>query len=215
MTIIPYIEICSDMLQLKYSMSEKKAGFFFGLPYLMSVVLLPLIGRLSDHIGMRIKSVILSSLIFIATFTTSMLMPSCTDSCYNELYSIVLLGLGYSLYVANIFPCIPFVVEEKVLGSAYGISITMINVALSISPSIIGYLQDNTSREFGYYWVMCYFAGMNVLGLILHLIIHCVDFKHYNGILDRNAKQAKEDAKLQELPDPNPEIEVKKKLEHI
>lgn len=121
-------------------MNEKKAGFLFGVPYLMSVVLLPLIGLVSDYIGLKVKAVIFSSVIFIATFTTSMLMPSCTDSCSNELYSIVMLGIGYSIYVSMIFPCIPFVVQEKVTGSAFGISITMINIALSISPSIIGYL---------------------------------------------------------------------------
>lgn len=140
LTTIPYIEICSDLLQTKYSMDEKKAGFLFGVPYLMSVVLMPIIGLFSDFIGLRIKCVIFSSFILIAAFLTSMLMPSCNDSCNNELYTIVLLGIGYSVYVAVIFPCIPFVVEEKVVGSAFGISITMINIALSVSPSINGYL---------------------------------------------------------------------------
>ena len=120
-------------------MPVKKAGILFGLPYLISVVLLPIIGLFSDFLGNRVKIVILSSLVLIGAFLTSLLMPSCND-CYYEMYTIVIFGIGYSMYVGTIYACIPFVVEERLVGSAFGITFTMINIALSISPSIIGYL---------------------------------------------------------------------------
>ena len=112
MTIVPYIEILSDLLQTKYKMPINKAGILFGLPYLISVFLLPIIGLYSDFLGNRVKIVIFSSLILIGAFSSSLLMPSC-DDCLNELYSIVIFGIGYSLYAGTIYACIPFVVEER------------------------------------------------------------------------------------------------------
>jgi hypothetical protein len=57
---------------------------------------------------------------FIATFTTSMLMPKC-DQCYNEVYPLVMLGFAYTVYASVIWGSIPYAVEPKNVGTAFGI----------------------------------------------------------------------------------------------
>lgn len=48
----------------------------------------------------------------------------------------------------------------------------------------------------------------------MHLIIYCVDRKYYDGVLEKPTQKI-DDPKLKELPDPYPEKEVIRKIEHI
>jgi hypothetical protein len=48
-------------------------------------------------------------MILILAFASSIMMPEC-QKCYNELYPLVLVGIGYSIYAAAIWGSVPYVV---------------------------------------------------------------------------------------------------------
>ena len=110
MSIMPYIQVASDLLQTKYHFDKITAGYLFGVPYIISAVSSPLLGYAIDRVGMRARLICLSSCILILAYSTSMYMPECYR-CYNEMYPLVLTGIGYSIYAAAIWGSIPYLVK--------------------------------------------------------------------------------------------------------
>jgi hypothetical protein len=64
--------------------------------------------------------VILSSLILSAAHGINMIIPGC-DQCYSELAPLIMVGVGYSIYAAALWGSIPYVVEARTVGTAFGI----------------------------------------------------------------------------------------------
>lgn len=121
MSVFPYVQNCSDMLQRKYGFDKVTAGQLFGVPYVISAVASPFLGALIDKIGKRAMLICLSSTILIIGFIASMMMPEC-HQCYNELYPLILTGVGYSIYASAIWGSIPYVVPENAVGTAFGLA---------------------------------------------------------------------------------------------
>ena len=71
----------------------------------MSTLLFPIIGNIADRIGKRLNLILLSTIIVIfAYLLMNFIYPT---------YSLFLLGIGYSIYAAIIWPLISFLVPEK------------------------------------------------------------------------------------------------------
>ena len=195
MSVFPYIQVASDLLQSKYHFDKVHAGYLFGVPYIISAILSPILGLTIDHVGKRALLIILSSLILTCAYATSMMMPEC-DQCYNEMYPLVLTGIGYSIYAAAIWGSIPYLVDENSVGTAFGIATAIQNIGLVISPTLVGLIKDNTKTvDHGYFWVNAYFVVINLIGLALNISLYYIDIHYNNGVLDKvdNSAEIKED----------------------
>jgi MFS family permease len=185
MSVFPYIQISSDLLQTKYSFDTKTAGYLFGIPYIISAVSSPFLGLAIDKIGKRAFLICLSSAILILAYGTSMMMPGCYK-CYNELYPLVLTGIGYSIYAAAIWGSIPYVVEPNTVGTAFGMATAFQNIGLCIAPTFVGWIKDNTKQiDHGYFWVNVFFVFVNIIGLVLNVTLYYIDIKKNGGVLDK------------------------------
>ena len=92
MSVFPYIQICSDLLQKKYHFGKVKAGYLFGIPYIISACASPFIGYGIDKFGRRAFLICMSSVILTMGFASSMMMPEC-NQCYNEVLPLILTGV--------------------------------------------------------------------------------------------------------------------------
>lgn len=91
-----------------------------------------------------------SMVIFLAAFTTTLIdpRPSCPDKgdCpgadpnYLVLIPFSLLGLGYSVYAAAMWGCIPYTVRPNLVATAFGICTSIQNIGLSTSPLAVGWI---------------------------------------------------------------------------
>lgn len=82
-----------------------------------------------------------------------MLLPPC-EECYSEIFPMILIGLGYSLFAAALWAAIPYVVEPRTVGTAFGITTAIQNIGMSFAPTLASSIHDATlSTDFGYYWV--------------------------------------------------------------
>lgn len=77
MSVFPYIQYASDVLQKKYNFSPEEAGSMSGYPYIISACSSPFLGFMIDKIGKRAVLITCSSIVLIIAYLTSMLMPSC------------------------------------------------------------------------------------------------------------------------------------------
>ena len=68
---------------------------------------------------------------------------------------MLLIGIGYSIYAASLWACIPYVVEPRTIGTAYGFAMAIQNIGMSFAPTFGNMIADNTKNvDFGYYWVI-------------------------------------------------------------
>ena len=74
----------------------------------------------------------------LACIVTMLISPSteAEGANYMCLIPLALLGIGYSVYAAALWGCIPYTVPAKLIGTAYGITTAVQNVGLTISPLI-------------------------------------------------------------------------------
>jgi hypothetical protein len=82
-----------------------------------------------------------------------------------------------------------YVVEEKVVGSAFGMAMSLQQVGVTIVPLIIGAIEDKSSISGGYVQVSILLAGLSFVGLIFSFLIYNYDLKHGKVLLATDAKR--------------------------
>lgn len=185
MSVFPYIQNASDLLQTKYGFDKVTSGFLFGVPYIISAITSPFIGAGIDKFGKRAFLVCMSSVILIIAYTASMMMPEC-HQCYNEVYPLVLTGIGYSIYAAAIWGSVPYVVAPAQVGSAFGMATAIQNIGLVFAPTAVGYIKDQTkSVDYGFFYMNSFFILINIIGLIMNMGLYYIDIYRNNGVLDK------------------------------
>jgi uncharacterized membrane protein len=75
------------------------------------------------------------------------ILPDCDDACFRAVVPSILLGISYSTYSCILWSNVAFVVPEKTLGTAFGILAVVQNIVGSVSPYVVGYLNDNTTAQ--------------------------------------------------------------------
>jgi MFS family permease len=196
MSVFPYIQVASDLLQTKYGFDSTTAGYLFGIPYIISACSAPFLGMFIDKFGKRALLCCVSSGILIMAYSISMMMPEC-DKCHNEVYPLVLTGIGYSIYASAIWGSVPYVVEPHTVGTAFGLTTAIQNVGLVLAPTIVGVIKDNT-HSVGpgskYHFVFAFFILINVIGLVLNLSLYFIDINHNDAVLDSVDKGSSDEA---------------------
>ena len=152
--------------------SIAKAGWVMSEPYVMSAALTPVLGSLVDKCGYRADLVLLSAVCLLVTH----LMLSFTMIPAEIL--LVGMGLGYSVFASVIWPAIPSVVEQRLLGTAYGMITVLQNMGLTVLPLAIGVVHDVSvahapAIDPNPYWaVTLFFALLALSGIICSLVLN-------------------------------------------
>lgn len=118
-----------------------------------------------------------------------MSLPSCPDGekCYSELGPLVLVGIGYSIYAAALWGSIPYVVEAKTVGTAFGFCTAIQNAGMAVAPTIVGAIIDATKTDSskGYFWASAFWAVISIIGILLNIWLYIDDIKNHGGQLNK------------------------------
>ena len=127
-----------------------------------------------------------SSVFILLACIITMLIPPADpgNPQYLVLIPLILLGLGYSVYAAALWGCIPYTVPARLIGTAYGLTTAVQNIGLTISP-LISSVCLNTTKQQGYFWLMMYFSMLAIVGIILNVWLYMDDIKNRGGVLDK------------------------------
>lgn len=157
------------------------------MPYIISGILSPLLGITIDKIGKRALFIMTSSVLILIACIVTTLIPAAdgpNDPNYLTLIPLTLLGVGYSVYAAALWGCIPYTVPARLVGTAYGICTSVQNIGLTISP-LVSSACLNTSKEDGYFALMMYFSGLACVGIVFNVWLYIDDLRNRGGILDK------------------------------
>ena len=101
------------------------------------------------------------------------------------LVTILVLGVSFSLVPASMWPSVPKIIDEKVLGSAYCLIFWVQNIGLCLVPLLIGNLRVATG---GYLVPMIVFASFGVLAFVFSIFLKIEDKRKNYGLELPNKK---------------------------
>ncbi|KAF9126772.1 hypothetical protein BGX30_015091 [Mortierella sp. GBA39] len=181
---VPFNHISSDFLQKKWYMKNPtKAGAVMSIPDIVSSVGSPLCGYLVDRFGHRARYIPLSAVLLIWTHV------QLGFTFITPIIGMLILGLAYSLFASVLWPCIPFLVKDHQLGTAYGLVTIALNISLTIFPMIVAWILDITDGS--YLYVEGLFIILAFIGLLLSILLNVLDHRQ-GGYLQLNEEPTAE-----------------------
>ena len=178
---------------------RQSAETVFAVFPLLAVGITPILGNYVDHKGKAATMLVLGSLLLIACHLTfAFVLPAFKGSEVGGIIvaylTILVLGASFSLVPASLWPSVPKLVDEKIIGSAYALIFWIQNIGLWLFPLLIGKVLDATNPgvtnqdQLDYTAPLVMLASLGVAALVLGLVLKVVDKKKGLGLEEPNIK---------------------------
>ena len=192
--IFPFQKFATDMLASKLDISIKDAAAMFSYFPIGAMVLTPFIGAFLDRKGLGATMMLYGAILLTVSHLIFALVPAEAFTNVVAYATIVVLGLAFSLVPASMWPSVPKIVEDRFLGSAYGLIFWIQNIGLLAVPILIGWalsaanpgvadaIAAGENVKYDYTIPELIFAGFGVLAMVLSLVLKAVDKKQGFGL---------------------------------
>lgn len=194
--VFPFQAFCPDFLHNKFNLSLKMSGMLSSLIIWGTIVFTPIFGKFVDKRGKRATLMFYgSAMLFIAHLILSL-------TYITPYIAMFIIGIGFSLVPAAMWPAVARIVEEKRLGTAYGIMTSIQNLGLFAFPIIAGKITDVANKgitnemltagtaTLDYTYTIIMFAGLGLVGFLFAYLLKRED--------KRNTKFGLEKAEMEE-----------------
>lgn len=168
--VFPFQAFCPDFLHNKFGLSLKMSGMLSSLIIWGTILCTPIFGKFVDKKGKRATLMFYGSgMLFIAHLMLSL-------TYLTPYVSMFIIGIGFSLVPAAMWPAVARIVEEKRLGTAYGIMTSIQNFGLFAFPILAGKITDVANKgitnemlaagttTLNYTYTIIMFAGLGLVG---------------------------------------------------
>lgn len=177
--IFPFQKYAINMLQCNLDFTAEKAGLIFSVFPLGAAAITPILGNYLDRRGKGASMLIFGALLMIICHLTfALALPALKGSMAGPIIAftaIILLGISFSLVPAALWPSVPKLVDDRLLGSAYAVIFWIQNIGLFAFPMIIGNVLAAVNPgitdplQYNYTVPMLVFASLGVFALLLGL----------------------------------------------
>ena len=203
--IFPFQRYGANMLQCNLDgiTAEAASNIFRWFP-IGAAVITPFLGNFLDRKGKGATMLIGGALLLICCHLIFAFILPETKSALLAYSTIVLLGISFALVPAALWPSVPKIIDEKVLGSAYCLIFWVQNIGLCFVPKLIGNILTSTNEDnpaviaakqagsdfipYDYTVPLVVFAGFGILALIIAIYLKAVDKKRGYGLEEPNIK---------------------------
>ena len=126
---------------------RQSAETIFAVFPLLAVGITPILGKFVDTKGKAASMLMVGSILLIAchltfAFILPMFKGSGVGGVFVAYITILVLGASFSLVPASLWPSVPKLVDNKVIGSAYALIFWIQNIGLWLFPLLIGKILD-------------------------------------------------------------------------
>ena len=184
--IFPFQRYATNFLELTLDISAEEGAQLFSCFPILAMVLTPFLGFFLDRVGKGASMLMIGSVIMTACHLCFAFLLPVFPYKWLALLIIVILGVSFSLVPAALWPSVPKIIDEKILGSAYCLIFWVQNIGLCFVPKIIGALKMSTG---GYLVPMIVFSSFGVLALLLSLVLKAEDLKKGYGLEKPNIEK--------------------------
>jgi MFS family permease len=192
------VSIAALVIYCYMGFMRQSAGSIFAVFPLLAVLITPILGSYVDHKGKAASMLVLGSLLLIGCHLTfAFVLPLFKGSAIGIIVAyatILVLGSSFSLVPASLWPSVPKLVDQKVIGSAYALIFWIQNIGLWLFPLLIGKVLDATNpgvtdpTNLNYTAPLIMLASLGVAALLLGLLLKVVDKKKGIGLEEPNIK---------------------------
>jgi len=162
--IFPFQTFAIKFFQEAHGTTREYAGFLSSLLTLFAMICTPLFGLLVDRVAKRSLFMMFGSLLLVPVY----LMMAYTD--VPLLVPMAMMGIAFSLVPAVMWPSVAYLIEERKLGTAYGLMTMVQNIGLAGFNFIIGWANDYSGASVqnpeGYGLGMWIFSISGFLGFL-------------------------------------------------
>lgn len=177
--IFPFQRYAPNFLEETLGIDNASAAQLFSCFPILAMCLTPLLGIFLDRKGKGATMLMLGSIIMIACHLCFAFVLPAFPSKGLAVTLIVILGVSFSLVPAALWPSVPKIIDEKILGSAYCLIFWVQNIGLCLVPMLIGTLRNNTGS---YLVPMIVFSSFGVLAFFFSILLKREDRKKGYGL---------------------------------
>ena len=175
------------------------AETIFAVFPLLAVAITPILGNYVDHKGKAASMLMIGSILLVLchltfAFILPMFKGSAVGGTVVAYVTILVLGASFSLVPAALWPSVPKLVDEKIIGSAYALIFWIQNIGLWLFPLLIGKVLNSTNpegtaaTELDYTWALVMLAALGIAALLIGIYLKAVDKKKGLGLEEPNIK---------------------------
>ncbi len=175
------------------------AETIFAVFPLLAVAITPILGNYVDHKGKAASMLMLGSILLVLCHLTfAFVLPAFRGSAVGgtvvAYVTILVLGASFSLVPAALWPSVPKLVDEKIIGSAYAAIFWIQNIGLGLFPALIDIVLNKTNEEgqaaheLDYTWALVMLAALGIAALLISVYLRAVDKKKGYGLEEPNIK---------------------------
>jgi nitrate/nitrite transporter NarK len=184
--IFPFQRYAPNFLEETLGIDAASASQLFSCFPILAMILTPLLGIFLDRVGKGATMLMIGACIMIACHLSFAFLLPMFPSKGFALVLIVTLGVSFSLVPAALWPSVPKIIDEKILGSAYCLIFWVQNIGLCLVPMLIGSLRQSTG---GYTVPMIVFSCFGVLAFIFSFFLKKEDRAKGYGLELPNIKK--------------------------
>ena len=197
--VFPFMKYAASLMENKYGVSTTLAGLIPSLIPFGNLIMTPLFGGIYDKKGKGATIMIIGSLLLILVHVLFAL--PLLNYWWFAAFIMIILGIAFSLVPSAMWPSVPKIIPQKLVGSAYALIFWVQNIGLGFVPLLIGGILDKYCKvgtrlvegaevtQYNYILPMIIFALFGIVALLLALRLKAVDKKEGYGLEEPNIKQ--------------------------
>ena len=182
-SIIAFKKFAGSILVPRFDIPAQTAGWMVSMLPFSTVIFAPLFGMMVDKKGRGTRWMITGSLLALAAHLLLAFAPSGVP--FWGYLSMVFLGFGYSLVPAALWPSVPKIVPDKVLGTTLALLYWVQNLGLLSFKMIAGYILEGAKEGSGPVAVEVMFTVLCVLAFVTAFIFARSSDRHPELGLDK------------------------------
>jgi len=162
--VFPFQTFAVKFFMEAHGVSREVGGFLSSMLTAFAMVGTPAFGYLVDRVGKRAHFMLFGSILLLPVY---LIMAYTGISLYIPMG---MMGIAFSLIPAIMWPSVAYIVEERRLGTAYGLMTLIQNVGLAGFNLLVGQANDlagaSAANPAGYAPGMWIFSSLGLFGLL-------------------------------------------------
>ena len=183
------------------TLPQQAANIFRWFP-IGAAAITPFLGAYLDHKGRGATMLIWGAVLLIVCHLVFAFALPATHSKVLAYATIVILGVSFSLVPAALWPSVPKIIPEKILGSAYNLIFWVQNIGLCFVPLLIGAVLESSNANnaavlaakqagaefipYNYTVPLIIFACFGAAALAVALYLKALDSRKHLGLEEPN-----------------------------
>ena len=181
-SIIAFKKFAGAILIPRFDIPAEAAGWMVSMLPFSTVIFAPLFGMLVDKAGKGTRWMVLGAVLALIAHLLLAFAPAGVP--FWGYLSMVFLGFGYSLVPAALWPSVPKIVPDKVLGTTFALIYWVQNLGLLSFKWLAGIILGK-SADNGPVSVELMFVGLCVAALLVALLFRRASARHPELQLDK------------------------------